>query len=226
MKITKDLLELLGQVKNAKSILDVGCGDGSFVNYLSKLFTNASVYGLDINQEFLASGIAKGNFENACPVQGDARMLINEKYAFSVVSLSHDAYSDGYVDWIKLQEKGKTELRNFDLVTALNPYNRLSLEEVNSLIRGEPMPSRLITVDVVSKAAKEGAFVLYGREIASRFGKMYGAETPDNVSENNISANLEILLSEGKRDNLKYMDHRLLVDSQNADLAILFNKTT
>jgi SAM-dependent methyltransferase len=224
MKITQELLELLGQIGNPNSILDVGCADGSFVYYLSKRYINSTVYGLDINRELLAIGIAKGHFEKAFPVQGDARMLTKEKPIFPIVSLKKEAYSKGLVNWAELKEDRKIELKNFDFVTAFNPYNRLSSEEVNSLMKGQRLKDRLITVDVVSKAAKIGGFILYGREIAHRLGKIYGSEAPNNVSKKNIDANLEILLSEGKGDNLVYVSHCLIADNDSANITILFNK--
>ena len=224
MKIAKELLELLGIVKNPKSILDVGCGDGSFVCYLSQFYKNSSVYGLDINREVLANGIAKGNFQNANPVQGNARMLTESNPVFSIVNLDKEAYATGYVDWSQLREKEKIVLKDFDLVTAFNPYNRLSIDEVKSLMKGQELQNRLITVDVVGRAAKKSGYVLYGREIAHRLGRMYGSETPDKISEETIKKNLEILIFEGKRENLTYISHRLIENVISADLAVLFNK--
>ena len=144
---------------------------------------------------------------------------------FSLVRLRPEYYKHGYVDWIKLEEVESISLKNFDLVTGFNPYNRLSLSEINTLLGGEKMTRDLITVDIISAAAKKNGYVIYQREIAHRLGRIYGVETPNSLTKDNVNTNLKILIKEGEHGCLKPVCNAVVRDEYSADLAVLFRKT-
>jgi SAM-dependent methyltransferase len=225
MRISKELSQLLKKVDKPTKVLDVGCGEGDFVGYLSSKFEQSAIYGLDINRKSLAKGIAKGNFQRAYAVHGDARKLTQRDFLFSLVDLEPKYYRHGYVDWEKLEEKELITLSNFELVTGINPYNRLSAKEVDLILTQGNITRNLVTVDIVGSPVAEGGFVIYQREIAHRMGGLYGCPTPDNLTREDINRNLEILRKEGKRGNLKVVTSVLIKDRYAINLAVLFNKT-
>jgi len=224
MNISKKLLDMLEVVGEPKRALDVGCGEGFFVSYFSSKFSRSLAYGIDINRQSLANGIAKGNFDRAFPVHGDAVNIAEKNSRFSLVHLKQEYYLHGFVDWEKLEEKKQITLRNFDLVTAFNPYNKLSVSEINSLISGKEIGRKLVTVDIVSAAAKKRGYVIYQREIAHRLSGLYGGATPDSLTENYVEKNLELLLREGKKGKLEPVSNELINNGSTTELIVLFHK--
>jgi SAM-dependent methyltransferase len=224
MRISKELIHCLRLVGKPRSILDVGCGTGDFVAYVSHMFSDCAVYGLDINRQSLANGIAKGNFDKAYPVHGDAQKLAKSESLFSLAYLKPEYRKLGFVEWEKLEERRAITLSDFDLVTAFNPDNRLSIAEVNTLIRGAPINRNLITVSIVSKAAKCDGFVIYQREIAHRLWGIFGLETPNELTKSNVDEQLKILLKEGQKDNLECLFNVVIKDEESANLIVLFQK--
>jgi SAM-dependent methyltransferase len=224
MIISKELLGMLKIVGSQKRILDVGCGTGEFVRYISKMFIESCVYGLDINRKALAYGIANGNFDHAYPVHGDSRKLICKNSQFALVYLKPEDFGSGFVDWAKLEERELITLQDFDLVTAFNPYDRLSASEINALIAGETLQRKLVTVDIVSAPAKNGGRIIYQREIAHKLGGLYGSATPRILTDDYVNENFQILLEEGKLGNLELVTKAIVADENSTSLLVLFSK--
>ena len=86
-KIESRLYELIIQrVKQAKFILDIGCGDCKFVNILAKR-TKSKIFGVDIDDSGFANGISEsldlGVSERIKFIKVDAKILttaINKKF--------------------------------------------------------------------------------------------------------------------------------------------------
>ena len=61
--ISGNILSSYFNVKKKLSVLDIGCGYGSFPNFLNK-FSNFNVYGIDISKYAIDVGKKKYNFKN------------------------------------------------------------------------------------------------------------------------------------------------------------------
>ena len=65
--LRKDLNLIADLVENNSKVIDVGCGNGELINFLSKN-KNAKIQGLEINQKKVNQCVAKG----LSVIQGDA----------------------------------------------------------------------------------------------------------------------------------------------------------
>lgn len=73
---------------DAKSVLDVGCGTGTFLGILSeRLSEKAVLTGIDLSAEMI--NLARKTVERARFYQGDAENLPFESNSFEVVTCSH-----------------------------------------------------------------------------------------------------------------------------------------
>jgi len=206
--------------KGPKRVLDISCGDGDLLNILTQAYRSKEVYGLDINSGGLAKGILRGNFDKAIPIRGDAYHLTEKNPKFDIVYLGKD-------DSVKFRELNEP-LRNFDLVTSVNPANMLSHEEALK-IRNEGLVKtrRFIPPKVISIPAKQKGHVLYETEIAHQGSWFSGGRTPNEITEDYVNDNLERILKEGEEGGLKHVSHQLIESDglqRSVDLAVLFKK--
>ncbi len=72
---------------NAKRILDVGCGPGIFMEELSKVFQNAEIYGIDINDKFCRMSGS---------IRGDAKFLPFKDEAFDLITFMYSLHDSGF----------------------------------------------------------------------------------------------------------------------------------
>jgi ubiquinone/menaquinone biosynthesis C-methylase UbiE len=119
------ILRLLKEVKikNNSTILDAGCGTGSFLNILSKNKT-LKLYGIDVSRKMLE--IAKKKLKNRAKLSLTPVEKIDYKnkfdYIFSIIAMHH--YSD-QEEAIKnfyqsLKNNGKLIILDVDLGKSLN----------------------------------------------------------------------------------------------------------
>ncbi|NIO44711.1 MAG: methyltransferase domain-containing protein [Candidatus Aenigmarchaeota archaeon] len=209
-----------------KRILDLCCGYGELVNAFSSTYPHSTVYGLDINREALAFGIVKGRFKKAVPVHGDAFNLGKEDPNFTLVHFDPNPknYIEGHVDLREVEHtKLKESLKDFDLVTAVNPFNKIptSLFYRFQLGKLQEVP---ITPDIISLPAKKGGHVLYEMEIAHRAGMNFRYE-PEDITEKITGKFLNKMINNIKNPNLEYVSHNVINGNDSKDLAVLFKKT-
>ena len=65
--LRKDLIKISNLIEENEKVLDVGCGDGNLINYLSKN-KNVECRGIEITSSGVGSCLAKG----LSVIQGDA----------------------------------------------------------------------------------------------------------------------------------------------------------
>jgi len=213
-------------------IIDVCCGSGDLVGALSSYFPHSTVYGLDIDRSLLANGIAKGNFKRAFPIHGNAYHLGEENNDFTSIHLKPEYFSKGYVDWMKTKHRRlKKPLKNFDMITTVNPASELSPAEINKLIGKEKLDKDrgFIPLDIISIPAKKGGHVLYATEIANVYAGIYGGLIPQNVNEKIVEDYLAEMKKEGEKTGLNYVSYdlekiRSSGHDHSVNLGVLFKK--
>jgi len=208
MNKEEDTIKFLEQniKKEPKKSLDIACGYGPLVKKLSTAYPNSRVYGLDIDCISLAKGIGKGNFERAIPILGNAYYLGKKNPDFRFI------YSDG--EEIKL-EKFNEPLKDFDLVTTINPAFRLTSEEVNGFIMKKKLGKNreFVPIEFIAKPAKKEGRILYETEIAHYSAGLRGGISPHQVTEEIIGKALEERIKEGRKSRLEYVSHGLIKEN-------------
>jgi SAM-dependent methyltransferase len=203
--------------------IDVCCGTGGFVNYLTSNYPIDEVCGLDIDRQALARGIARGYFKKAVPIHGDAYELKEEHPRLTEVSLDPEYHKNVDYEWMNLKhEKLKKPLKNFDLSVTVNPWNRLTSNDINNYLMSGTPSFRPIPVSIISSPVKRGGFVLYETEIVNKDAGIYGG--PTKVDEELIKKSLASREKQGKDAGLDFIDYRLVGDDYSTDLAVLFKK--
>ena len=228
----EDILDLLRRknIENVERCFDVCCGQGKITRELSEIYPE--VYGLDINRETLAYGIAKGNFKKAVPLHGDAFNLVKDDQDFDKVYLDSQNYKNGYVNWMKLQhEKLKHPLKNLDLVIAVNPNYYISSQNIASdhlysRLSGKEIESSLVPVSVISPPLKKGGHLIYSVEVSNTNPvKRFVTGINPYPDEKQVNDLLEHLKNEGKVSDLKFIADTLIENNyEGTNLTVVFKK--
>ena len=123
-------------VKNAKTILDYGCGDGYGSDFIAQHFPESQVFGVDIDEYVIEKAIKKYIRCNLCFGSVDN---IHAKFdlIISCQVIEHVEDVENYLKYLKsiLNENGKviitTPDRNYRLVHGQAPWNKEHLREYN-----------------------------------------------------------------------------------------------
>jgi SAM-dependent methyltransferase len=209
--------------ESPQKILDVACGYGGLVGELSSAFPHSTVYGLDINRESLAYGIAKGNFKKAVPIHGNAYHLGEENPGFTLVHFDPQYLKGEHAKLEKIEHRElKENLTGFGLVTAVNPFNKIP-QNLFYLFQLGKLKEAPVSPDVISRPAKKGGHVLYEIEIAHQAGMFY-RPVPSDITEKCIENFLDRMRKESDKSGLEYVSHNVINKGDSKDLAVLFKK--
>jgi len=227
-----------------KRILDVACGSGELVSALSSTYTDSEVFGLDIDRKALAIGIAEGRFKKAVPVHGNAYNLDKEDPNFTSVRFFPNPKNyireQGYLDLKEIgHRKFEEELKDFDLVIAINPADYFSGRTVHLLRSGKKLDNG-VHLDDISRPAKKGGYVFLVTQIAYINADMYEGIRPNQVTKEHVETELRKMRKDGDNAGLNYVSHTLIAEPipkdscflnsfspneiYSKDLAVLFNK--
>ena len=90
--LRKDLNLIADLVENNSKVIDVGCGNGELINFLSKN-KNAKIQGLEINQKKVISDLA-----SSAPIDHDKVSSIKKAISSGNYPLDLDKISDALME--------------------------------------------------------------------------------------------------------------------------------
>lgn len=167
---------ILGKLRGANKVLDVGCGDGGLVNFLAKQ-TRKEVVGLDISDSGFDKALTKASSHGVSNlvkcIKGDAYRISKyfNKEKFDVVTMTYTLHHVKQpvnvlrqlrkilkltgqiliVDWVFYQDKDKGECRKYSIGDLL----QMMMETGYSPIRVEELELGLVLISVGINHAKE-----------------------------------------------------------------------
>ena len=89
----KELFEISKLLKKNSKVLDVGCGDGELMKYITENITE-NVRGLEISKNNIQKCIAKGLTVIEGDAEKDLRQFPNSSYDFVILSQTLQAFLD------------------------------------------------------------------------------------------------------------------------------------
>jgi len=156
--------QAIGNSPSIKSIADVGCAAGAFVNYLSNTLKDKDIYGIDILD--LSLDKARKDFPHLNFLKGDVNVRDSIKQRFDVITLL------GVLDIFDNYDEILSNLFSW-----LNPHGRLIIHNMVSdydydvFVKHKPSSSKMDNADlelgwnIISKKTLELVCEEHGAEI-------------------------------------------------------------
>lgn len=118
-KVSDILLE-----RNYKSIIDVGCGDGMYLNFLKSIKNNLTLYGLDTTKTSIENCHQIGLQNTFCETVENFKLKTNQK--FDVVTLFH--VLEHISNPISFVEELKGLISQNGIIAISTPYSPMDFE--------------------------------------------------------------------------------------------------
>lgn len=150
---------------NNARIVELGCGEGLFLELLSKNNPEAEIYGVDMWENILSEAKERlKNFKNVKLIHSDARFTeLKQKffdYCFCLNTiLNLESINDVELLFLEIKRILKSSgIFIFDIRNSINPIIRLQYRFVKFYDRDISVPVNAYTMDTMTKLLKKTGF--------------------------------------------------------------------